>query len=142
MCGAAARARWTSKIGERESCNRHLALGVVTVDAARVLGAALEFRPSYAEHEVVAAALTAVTHPVGAAPDQRQAQTAGRRLGQRFCRGVLRRAGRVERDAGVHDFDARLAGCGRFANFDADANRLGPPPRLPLRWSSPWRPSV
>src|SRR5947209_6673075 len=78
--------------------------------------AASEFRPSRAEHEVVAAAFTAVTHPVGAAPDQRQAETAERRLGQRFCRGMLRRAGRVERDAGVPYLDARLAGRGLLAD--------------------------
>ena len=38
---------------------------------------------------------------------------------------MLRRAGRVERDAGVADLDARLAGRGLLADFDADANRLG-----------------
>jgi hypothetical protein len=60
--------------------------------AKRVLVGSFGFRPSRAEREVVATSFTAVTHPVGAAPYQRQAQTAERRLGQRICRGVLRRA--------------------------------------------------
>src|ERR1700755_2739338 len=87
--------------------------------------AASPFLPSRAEGEVVAAAVTVVAHRVGAAPDQQQAQTADRRLGQRLCRGGLRRAGRVECYAGVRDLDARLAGRGRRADVDADANRLG-----------------
>ena len=59
--------------------------------------AASEFRPSRAEHEVVATTFTAVTHPVGAAPYQRQAQTAERRLGQRILPGCApaRRSGRT-----------------------------------------------
>ncbi len=74
---------------------------------------------------MVAAAFTAVTHPVRATPDERQAQAAELGLGQRFCRGVLRRAGRVERDAGVPYLDARLASRGLLADFDVDADRLG-----------------
>ena len=74
---------------------------------------------------MVAVAFAAVTHPVGAAPDQGQAQAAGSRVGQRFCRDVLWRTGWVEGDAGVSYLDARFTGRGPLADFDADVDRLG-----------------